>query len=144
MDNLTIDTGVKSLTINGDPTRVITFNPSDVNFAERFYSIMGSLKKKQEEYQRRSKELETDKVDESGVPVNLPGNLALMRDACEFMRGQVDDLFGPGTSQTVFGDALALDMFAQFFTAITPHIQSTRAEKMKNYLNSEFSGKVMK
>jgi hypothetical protein len=68
-----------------------------------------------------------------GVPVNMKEKLALMLDICYFMRGQMDSVFGVGTSQKVFGDANTLDMFTQFFDGITPFIQKNRAEKMAKY-----------
>lgn len=141
MDNLNINLGIKRITINGDPNRVIEFNPSDVAFAERFYALMGDLNAKQAEYQKRAKQLESNSVTTDGLPVNFAANLALMREVCTFMRSKIDDLFGPGTSQTVFEDNNTLNMFEQFFTGITPFIQAARAEKTARYQRPKHSGK---
>ena len=146
MDSIRIDTGVKRIAINDDPTRVITFNPNDVAFAERFYSLIREFEDKQVEYETRSKELDAhkDELDEHGLPVNVGEGLAFLREVCEFMCGRIDHLFGPGTSRIAFGDALTLEMFEQFFTGITPFIQSAREEKILRYTNQKQSGRVMK
>ena len=145
MESLRIDTGVKRVMINDDPNRVIVFNPSDVAFAERFYRLIGEFQDKQAEYQRRAEELEQNAVvNENGIPSNLAESLALLREACEFLRAKIDDLFGAGTSDKVFGDALSLDAFEQFFEGITPFVQTARSDKMTRYVSKKVSGRVMK
>lgn len=145
MESLRIDTGVKRVMINDDPNRVIVFNPSDVAFAERFYRLIGEFQDKQAEYQRRAEELEQNAVvNENGIPSNLAESLALLREACEFLRAKIDDLFGAGTSEKVFGDALSLDAFEQFFEGITPFVQTARSDKMTRYVSKKVSGRVMK
>jgi hypothetical protein len=144
MDSIRIDTGVKRIAINDDPNRVIEFNPEDVSFAERFYGLIKDFETKQVEYDRRSKAIDENKdVDANGIPANTQDGLALLREVCEFMRAEIDALFGAGASQAAFGDALTLDMFEQFFTGITPFIKSARDEKVRRYLNDQNSGRVM-
>lgn len=144
MDSIRIDTGIKRIAINDDPNRIIEFNPSDVVFAEKFYQLIKDFEIKQADYEKRAKALDEQKdVDANGIPVNLEEGIALLRDVCEFMREKIDYIFGKGTSQMVFGDALNLEMFDQFFTGITPFIQKARDVKIKKY-NQELSGRVMK
>jgi len=136
MDSLQISTGEKRIAINGDEKRVLVFNPSDVAFAERFYRLIGDFQTKLLEYKTRAESIEAQMAeDENGLPVNLNERLALMNDACVYIRGKIDELFGAGTSQTVFGDALQLDMFTQFFEGITPFIQKSRVAKLEKYTN---------
>lgn len=146
MDSLHIDIGIKHIAINDDLNRVITFNPSDVVFAEKFYNLIGEFETKQVEYSKRFEEIDLDNsVDGNGIPVNSGNKLALLREACEFIRGKIDWLFGDGTSQTVFGDAMTLDMFAQFFDGIKPFIEVARTSKIEKYANGKTSrSKVMK
>lgn len=146
-DTLRIDTGVKKIAIQRDdqPECFIEFNPSDVAFAERFYALLGDFEGKLKDFQVRSEEIDKNAdLDGRGIPVNLPERLALTRDACMFIRGKIDDLFGPGTSQAVFGDALTLDMFTQFFEGITPFIKVARTEKLTKYDHRKPAGRVMK
>ena len=37
MATLSFETGIKTFDINGDPNRVVSFNPSDLNFIHRLY-----------------------------------------------------------------------------------------------------------
>ncbi len=146
MDSIRIDTGVKRLLINDGPD-VLEFNPTDIVFAEKFYAMIREFEEKQAEYQARAELAAADeKVDENGIPVNITKSLELLREVCIFLRERIDFLFGAGTSQKLFGDAMTLDMFEQFFEAIAPHIQRARADKVSRYTKAGKRGgrKVMK
>jgi hypothetical protein len=135
MDSLQIQTGEKRIAINGDESRVIVFNPSDTLFAERFYKLIGEFENRLTEYQQRGIELEADSTPNgNGMPANMGARLELIKEACEYSRESIDKVFGEGTSQIVFGDVLSLDAIQQFFSGITPFIQTTRAEKIAPYL----------
>lgn len=143
MDSIRIETGVKKIQINDGP-EYISFNPTDVSFAERFYQLIQDFEVKQVEYQARAKVIDANKKkDASGIPVNFPDGLAMMREVCEFMRAGIDGLFGKDTSRKCFGDALSLEMFGQFFTGITPFIKAARTEKVAKYQKKPHSKKVM-
>jgi len=137
MDSLQITNGEKRIMINDDPTRVIVFNPSDVLFAEKFYRLIGEFQSKLTEYEAQAKMIEkvTD-VDANNLPVNAEARIELIKSACQYIKERIDILFGVGTSQIVFGDALNLDMFMEFFTNITPFIQTARASKVQKYINT--------
>jgi len=144
MDKLTID-GVKRIAINDDSDRVIEFNPSDILFAERFYHIYQEFEQKQDEYLKRSEELDAqgNDLDEHGMPANTGERLEFMKEVCGFVRGKIDHLFGEGASQKAFGDALSMDMIAQFFEGITPYVEKARTNKITKYTSSQ-DRKVMK
>ena len=133
MDSIRIDIGEKRVAINDDPSRVIIFNPTDVTFVERFYELLRDFELKQVEYQERFDSLEIEKIDNRGLPARANEYIALLREVCEYMRDQVDRLFGAGASQAAFGDAMTLDMFAQFFEGITPFIQTARSARTEKY-----------
>lgn len=138
MDSLQINTGEKRIAINGDEKRVLVFNPSDVAFAERFYRLINDFQSKLLEYKTRAESIEAQQAtDENGLPINLSDRLTLMNDACVYIRQKIDELFGAGTSQIVFGDAMQLDMFTQFFSGITPFIQKSRSAKLEKYTNAK-------
>jgi hypothetical protein len=132
-DTIRIDTGVKRILINGDEARVIEFNPQDTLFAERFYNLLKEFETKAGEFSARADELITDEVDEFGIPVNTGALLALTSEVCQYLRGQIDHVFGAGTSQAAFGGANTLNMFEQFFEGITPFIRQEREQKVKKY-----------
>jgi hypothetical protein len=138
LDSLQITTGQKRLPITRDGESVgeIVFNPGDVIFAEKFYRLIGDFQRKLGEYQSRGEAIDAvTGQDEHGIPVNAQARFELMRDVCEWLRSEIDDLFGAGTSQVVFGDAMALDMFQDFFTGITPFIQKSRSARLEKYTN---------
>ena len=142
MDSLRIDTGLKRVLINGDPERVISFNPQDVIFVERFYALMQAFAEREKEFSDRAKALDAEEaVDEYGLPVNTSERLAFMREIADWMRGQIDAVFGADTSQKAFGDACTLNMFEQFFDGILPFIEAVRSEKVKKY--SKVQGKAI-
>ena len=143
MNSISIQTGGISLKINDDDSRVISFNPNDLSFAERYYELLSNADQKIDEYSRREEELDKDQtVDAYGIPTNTAARLALLREACDYVKQEIDKVFGAGTSETAFGNAYVLDMFDQFFQGITPYIQKARAGKIAKYTQS--SGGALK
>lgn len=134
MEELRIDTGGVKLKVNGDPTRVIAFNPTDISFAERFYGLLSEFEEKEKEYRQKVDALQKNtETDNLGIPKNFGPALALLRETCGFLREKIDNVFGAGTSQAAFGDANTLDMFEQFFTGITPFVQKAREKQVSKY-----------
>lgn len=135
-NNLQITTGEKRITINGDASRVIVFNPSDVLFVEKFYKLIGEFEVKLNEYREEAKRLDANKdTDSNGVAVNVEEQLTLVRSACGFIRDRIDNVFGADTSQKAFGDTMSLDVFSQFFDGIGPYIKTERSAKVQKYTN---------
>lgn len=134
-NNIKIDSGEKRLTINDDPNRVVVFNPSDIIFAQKFYRLMSNFKKEMAGYRDRMVEIEAnEEVDSDGLPLNAEERFDILKETCDYVRTQIDILFGEGASKTIFGDVVNLDMFSQFFIGITPYIESVRKEKVKKYV----------
>lgn len=135
MDSLQINTGEKRIAINGDESRLLVFNPSDVLFVERFYKLISEFENRLTEYQKQSIALEADtRTNGNDIPVNMGARLELVKEACEYSRESIDKVFGAGTSQMVFGDTLSLDAVQQFFEGITPFIAVARSEKVRQYM----------
>jgi hypothetical protein len=133
-DSIRIDTGVKRVAINDDPNRIIEFNPKDVVFAERFYGLIGEFKSAEKDFVSRAEALDAVKeIDELGLPVNAGERIKLLREVCEWAREKIDQVFGEGTSQKAFGDAIGLDLFSQFFEGITPFIEGARGDQVQKY-----------
>lgn len=148
MDELVIKSGKKRIAIrdeDGQVTGEISFNPSDVTFAERFYGIYQEFGTKQKEYEAKAKELDAGnaEVDQNGLPKKFDQGVAFLREVCEFVYDKIDELFGEGTSKVVFRESLDIDMIGQFFEGITPFIQQARSEKIAKYSNKQ-TGKVLK
>jgi len=148
MDELIIISGKKRIAIKDDEGNVtgeVCFNPSDVNFAERFYSVYQEFQAKIKEYELTASEIDAEnkKADGNGVPAQFSKSVAFSREVCEFIYSKIDELFGAGTSQIVFRGSLDFEMIGQFFEGIAPFIQKARAEKLARYSNKP-SKRVMK
>lgn len=124
-ESIRIGGGVR-LTINDDPNRVISFDPSDLSFAERVYDLVTDLEKKEVEYRRQAEELDAAGGD-------FKAGMALIREVCEDMKTRIDSIFGDGTSKAAFGDACTVTMFDQFFDGVMPYIAAVRKPKMDKY-----------
>ncbi len=134
MDSIQINNGLKRIAVNGDENRVIEFNPEDIVFVEKFYGLIKEFEQKEVEFRQRADEINAvEGVDEYGIPVNTAESIQLVVDLCKYLRVQIDNVFGKDTSQKVFGDAMTLNMFEQFFTGITPFVQNARKEKVSQY-----------
>jgi hypothetical protein len=139
MDSIKIGSGELRIAINDDPNRVIVFNPKDIIFAEKFYGLFDELKAKMKEYERRAAALgDENTLNEDGLPVNMAARIALTRESCEYLAGRIDNVFGAGTSHTVFGDYVEIEMFEQFFNGITPYFQNARSAKLEQYSSNTY------
>jgi len=144
MESIRIDTGIIRLAINDDETRVISFSPQDVCFAERFYSLLSAFEAKETEYRQKSAEIANNvSVGAFGIPNSTGPALALLHETNDFLRSKIDYVFGEGTSEKAFGSAITLDMFEQFFNGITPYVQKARSNQVQKYTKKSKPG-VMK
>jgi hypothetical protein len=134
VDSLQINSGEKRIAINQDPDRMIVFNPSDVMFAEKFYRLVGDFQSKSKEYRAQFEELEkvTD-TDEHGFPLNMSARFDMLKEVCEYINGQIDNLFGKGAAEKAFKGAMELDLYSQFFEGMTPFVQQARKDKLAKY-----------
>lgn len=135
MDELRIKDAVE-LAINGDENRIIKFNPNDLLFTERYYAMYAEFREKQKELEAKAEELENSELDDNGMPVNIGEQIEFMKQTCQFVYEKIDGLFGQGTSQKVFGDALDFEMIGQFFEGITPYFNKVREGKVNKYRNT--------
>jgi len=145
MDTLRIDSGTVSLTINDDPNRVISFDPTDVVFIEHLYQLMKEFEEQAKQYEQKALLLDEGvAVDDNNIPTNLAERIALTKEVCQFVRLKIDEVFGKGTAQTVFGDSYTLLSLGQFFDGLTPYIQKARQKQVAKYSPSGTRGrKVM-
>lgn len=91
MEELNFALGVETFTVNGG--RTISFNPGDEGFLEVLYGLIGKLDDLTGE--RRKK---TEKAGE-----NWAKRFEHAKSCDERMRAAVDDVFGAGFSDDVFG-----------------------------------------
>lgn len=125
MDSLQVRTGQISLRIlddNGDERGVFKFNPKDVEVAKKVFDLQEELQRKQVELDTRAEQCETDE-----------DKISLLSEAVQYFRGIVDNCFGAGSSDILFGDANTLSMFADFFEGIIPYYAKASEDRIKKY-----------
>lgn len=145
MDSIKIETGAKRLSVERDGIVAgeIVFNPNDVSWVENFFALADEMAKKVSAFEKRYAELSAQaEADELGIPINVNERVIFVREFCAYMRERIDKIFGAGTSQILFGDALLVDSIMQFFENITPYVKTARAEKVAPYLGKK--SKVLK
>lgn len=120
---------------NGD---YITINPNDTRLMGKLLNILADIEVKQKEFEEKaqaiiSREDKDINIAGSQVPVtqNLMDYIKLLDDFCVVCRGYIDDIFGKGASQKIFGDVNDPDMFEDFFNQLEPHLEKNNIT-MKN------------
>lgn len=145
MDSLKIESGVKEIAINGDPDRIIRFNPNDLTFVDRLYVMIADFQENQADWQRRAEELDAAMaLDENGLPSNMPDQLAFMHELIDDTHAKIDAIFGQGTSVAVFQGIKDPDLIGQFFEGVLPFIEKARSDKLAKYARPGKGGKVMR
>jgi len=140
MENINISCGAVELTIDNDPARVIRFYPTDVAFAEGFFSLASEFQRKQKEIQQKINDIRAS--DKTEFEKSLEA-VQLEREAFNVMRQGIDNTFGAGTSDTVFGQRNTIDMVARFFNGVTPYVRKARQAEIERYTKQSDGGGVM-
>lgn len=99
MANLNYDDGLITLHVQGDPNRAFTFNPEDPKLFDGFLRLYQVAEAKAKEYLAKEEELKNVDGDEDLVKAFT----ALMLEIDEWIRGEMDALFGPGSAAVLFG-----------------------------------------
>lgn len=130
MNNLNISSGAVELMIDNDLNRVIRFYPTDVEFAEGYFSLISEYEKRQKEAERKLNEIRNGPGTERE---KITQELEVSRDVFDFIRSSIDRMFGPGTSQTVFGNRNNPSMAVRFFRGVAPYIREARLKEIDRY-----------
>lgn len=124
MQNLKFDEGYKEFSINGDESKVIRFNPTDVAIIERF----AQAEKNMTTYMEKIKDY---KIDESKDDLEkLRAEAEAQKEARLFICEQVDYIFDNPVSLVVFGNQSPLSpvggklLFERFLDCVKPVIEA--------------------
>lgn len=125
MQSLQIKTGEIRLQIiddAGEERGIFKFNPTDLESAKKVLSLKNELTIKQAEFEDKVAHCETpeDKVN-------------CMAEVCDYFEGIIDDCFGAGSSNLLFGGAKTLSMFDDFLTGIMPYYEQASKERVAKY-----------
>ena len=139
MESLHIDTGAVTLSVNNDENRTIAFYPTDVHFAEAFFDLVRDFMQHSEDVSRQEEE-----IKESGgtAAERSAKEVELLRETYAFMRERIDNCFGAGTSEIVFGDHDSLGAYASFFRGVEPYVRKARKDELARYSGGN-NGTVM-
>jgi hypothetical protein len=135
MKDLSFNTGMMELAIQGDPNRVLRFNPSDSKIADGFLSLVAKTNEKLRELGKKEKEIQQLNLTDLEKAKSMTG-LNLEIDI--FFRNELDAIFGKGSAQIAFenlctsattenGDCV----FVNFIYAILPYFEKEIKERNK-------------
>lgn len=131
-----INTGLVVVPIERDGERVgdLKFRPTDGAFARRYMAMLSNIDEKQKEFIESAKEIDDD---ESTGPCGIPNKdvraIELMESVADFMCTEIDNVFGAGTSDMVFGGVRSTSAILQFLSGINDYFAAARAAKMAQY-----------
>jgi hypothetical protein len=142
--------GVVSLAVNDDPSRIVSFNPSDTGFVERLFGMLDELEKKTKENETKINALisgESESVQKLSPQKRDELKIKLSKELADYFREKIDELFGAGTSQMVFGDYRSHLMIFDFFTGISEYVegyQKDQSQRLSKYAKKVQSAKTMR
>lgn len=128
MESLQVRTGQISLQIlddYGEVRGIFKFNPQDIESAKRVFALQAELPSKQAEFEQR---IEAVKNDDEKMEV--------LSDIVDYFNNAIDDCFGSGSSDVLFGGAKALSMYEDFFNGILPYYQKASEKRVGKYKKS--------
>lgn len=127
MQNLEFNTGMIELAIQGDPDRILRFNPSDGNVIAGFLGILNKANDRLKDMSDKENKIMSDDISDI-EKVKQKNQLDLELDA--FLRIELDNVFGQGSSKMIFGNISATaiteygeTVFMNFMNAILPYFQ---------------------
>lgn len=116
----------------------LVFNPEDLMFINNMYGVYNRIEKKQEEYTLKMNAVQKDKSkDKHGIPNNISKQIEINLEYANYLRDEIDHLFGSGTCQNIFGDARDFKSMLGLIEGVMPYVTNKRNEKMQEYLDDE-------
>lgn len=124
---------------NGD---CIDIDLLDIELPVKFVNASKTLKRETKIYNEKVEVLEKQYKD--NIKMYLYKRIDLDRSYCKKMREMIDNLFGEGTSQKVFGDKNRIGMFDEFFEKLLPILDNVQLnfDKIKENLLERYNPEV--
>lgn len=124
------------ITLDGDSSRVISFNPRDVMLRNRITQFILDLQAKRTEITERAQAIEAvTETDEDGIPVNIKDALAFNTETSDYFISQLDDIFGDGAAEKLFGPrAFDIELMLGFMTFVMDKINAVSKDKLETKL----------
>jgi len=139
--SISITTGrvVIPVIVDGDTKGSVSFNPEDAAFIKNLHAFYKIVLEKADEWEKDAPEIEKAilaiKADENGIPHTLDPVMKPLVDINIFMKVQIDNIFGAGTSENIFGEAIYRDpsTYIQLIEGVQNYVQPVRVQKVKRY-----------
>mgnify|MGYP007069897880 CR=1 FL=1 len=125
MQSLQVRTGEIKLQIlddAGEERGIFKFNPTDIESAKKVLSFQAELNSKQVEFEEQAKKCETPEE-----------KINLLDEVCTYFNNLIDECFGAGSSQLLFGGAKTLSMYDDFIQGIIPYYQKASKDRVAKY-----------
>ncbi len=123
--SLNFDEGIKEYIINGDETRVIRVNTADYGLITRFNDARKHINDMAQKYERFNL-----KPDGSPAEENDEEATEALKEMGEFIKNEVNFIFGADISDAVFGTAHPMStckgkpLYERFFDCVMPVINA--------------------
>lgn len=118
----------------------ISFNPHDVLFMEKLHRFYRTVIQKADEWDRgiseKEKAIANIPLDDQGVPEYVDPMTDPVKEMNQFMRSEIDEVFGKGKSAEIFGDTVFdnPEIYILVIDGIKPYLDDVRAEKVNRYI----------
>lgn len=127
MENLSFDTGRVTMSINGDASRTISFNPTDPDIVNRFLLLADTCEKKEKEFEKKVEETNRKAMAEQDPLARARMKNDLDQEIDRFFREKVNEIFGEDADKSIFGEVSptavtgnGTTVFQNFIQAILP------------------------
>jgi len=131
MESINIKTdSQRTLCINDDESRWITFDAEDLNFYGRLKVLYGSLNGKQKDFEIKEAEARAlEGEDENGAPLSALALIDIQTEFANHVIEGMDAVFGEGTCHRLFGNTFNPEAYGEVIKAVlTPYLKISREE----------------
>ena len=102
-----------------DKGEYIEFDLLDIELPIKLINASEELEKQKAIHEQKVEELKKENLEPKE---NMLKQYDIDKEFCQTMRNVLDNLFGEGASQKIFGDTNRITMFNDFFTQLEPHL----------------------
>lgn len=102
-----------------DKGEYIEFDLLDIELPIKLINASEELEKQKTIHEQKVEELKKENLESKE---NMLKQYEIDKEFCQTMRNVLDNLFGEGASQKIFGDTNRITMFNDFFTQLEPHL----------------------
>ena len=133
-----IETGSLEIPIQRDGKAQGSFfmNVKDISFVRKVYNMLqkadGTIRNYELKHQVLSKKKEKDKW---GFPANLGEIIELNEKTADAFVASIDETFGEGVSDMLFGNQKDIELFVSFFKQIKKIMDGERKKSVNKYID---------